>query len=190
MTTVIKNGNESKGENANVEFNANAVAKEMSQIDNRQAQRREEEERIQAENQRQRQKEEEEIRNNGRLQLLQLQTEGKRFFKPIEDFPYLIAFDRAAATKVKGVPNEKFTNTFTNKDGTVVQRHPIEWIHKIRHENGIEQTWTITNKECATSIVMRIIEGFSVLRITKRVPKKATGDPDKNKTYYDVVGVR
>ena len=89
---------------------------------------------------------EDQIRNNGRLQLLDLQTEGKKYFKPVEEFPYLITFDRAVATKVKGVPNEKFTNTYKNKDGMVVEKHPIEWIHEIRHENGIEQIWPITNK--------------------------------------------
>jgi hypothetical protein len=121
--------------------------------------------------------------------LLDLQTEGKRYFKPVEGFPYLITFDRALATQVKGVPNEKFTNTYKNKDGSIVQRHPIQWVHEIRHENGIEQIWPISNKELATSIVMWVIKGFSVLRITKHVPKKSDGQADKNKTYYDVEGV-
>jgi hypothetical protein len=148
-----------------------------------------EEPEVQEQEQEQQELTEDQIRNNGRLQLLDLQTEGKKYFKPVEGFPYLITFDRALATQVKGVPNEKFTNTYKNKDGSIVQRHPIQWVHEIRHENGVEQIWPISNKELATTIVMKVIEGFSVLRITKHVPKKSDGQADKNKTYYEIEGV-
>ncbi|CAN5306122.1 hypothetical protein BH18THE2_BH18THE2_09150 [soil metagenome] len=129
---------------------------------------------------------EEKIIQNARIALIQLETEGKKYFKPQDGITYRLTFDRAAAVNVRGQPSEKLKREIKDKkSGEVINEVPVlEWVYEVTHISGNVQTWSITSKKLAAKILNQLINGKSVLDITKR----KTG-PQSTDVEYDVVGV-
>lgn len=85
---------------------------------------------------------EEELREKGRIALIQIETEGKKYFKPKEDLTYRLTFDRAAALNVRGQPSSKLTREITDKKdcSKVIAEVPVmEWVYEITHISGNKQ---------------------------------------------------
>jgi hypothetical protein len=131
---------------------------------------------------------EEELRERGRIALIQLETEGKRYFKPQEDIIYTLTFDRAQALSVRGVPSDTLTRDVKDRNDPnkiVGTKAVLEWIHEVTHITGNKQLWSITSKKLATKILKELMNGKSVLDVTKI----KTG-PKKTDVEYTVVGIR
>ena len=80
-------------ENASVDFNTDATEKEYQQETTSASE-------IESE---------EQLLEKGRIARIQLETEGKRYFKPMEESWYKLKFNRAAAMNVRGKPSAKLT---------------------------------------------------------------------------------
>lgn len=120
--------------------------------------------------------------------MIQLETEGKRYFKPQDDVTYRLTFDRAAAMNVRGQPSEKLKKKITDRNDPkkIIREEPaLEWVHEITHISGNRQVWSVTSKKLATKILKQLIDGKSVLDITK----VRTG-AEKTDVEYTVVGIR
>ena len=88
MTTVIKKENEKQEQ------------EELNQEEAEELQRQYYEEQEQAEAQQQ-EESEEQIIENGRIALVQLETEGKKFFKPQDGVTYRLTFNKSSRRKRK-----------------------------------------------------------------------------------------
>jgi hypothetical protein len=130
---------------------------------------------------------EEQLIEKGRIALIQLETEGKKYFKPQNDVTYRLAFDRAAALNVRGKPSEKLTRKIADRNDPkkiVGEVSVLEWVYEITHISGNKQLWSVTSKKLAAKILKQLISGKSVLDITKT--RTGTQDTD---VEYNVVGV-
>jgi hypothetical protein len=130
---------------------------------------------------------EEQLIEKGRIALIQLETEGKKYFKPQNDVTYRLTFDRAAALNVRGKPSEKLTRKIAdmNDPKKIVGEVPVlEWVYEIAHISGNKQLWSVTSKKLAAKILKQLISGKSVLDVTKT--RTGTQDTD---VEYNVVGV-
>ena len=47
------------------------------------------------------QEHEEELKEKGRIGLIEVETQGKKYFKPNEDFTYRLTFDREGSSQCK-----------------------------------------------------------------------------------------
>jgi hypothetical protein len=130
---------------------------------------------------------EEQLIEKGRIALIQLETEGKKYFKPQNEVTYRLAFDRAAALNVRGKPSEKLTRKIADRndpkkiDGEVPV---LEWAYEITHISGNKQLWSVTSKKLAAKILKQLIGGKNILDVTKT----RTGSQDTD-VEYNVVGV-
>jgi hypothetical protein len=131
---------------------------------------------------------EEELRERGRIALIQLETEGKRYFKPQEDVTYRLTFDRVQALNVRGVPSDRLTRDVKDRNdpSKIVGTKPVlEWVYEIQHITGNKQLWNVTSKKLATKILKQLIDGKSVLDVTRT--KTGTKKED---IEYTVVGIQ
>ena len=130
---------------------------------------------------------EEELKEQGQIGLIEVETQGKKYFKPNQDFTYRLTFDRKAALNVRAQPSTKLTRKIADRnDPKIVGEQPVlEWVHEITHISGNKQLWSITSKKLAAKILNQLINAKSVLDITKR----KTG-PGAMEVEYDVIGVR
>jgi hypothetical protein len=122
-----------------------------------------------------------------RIALIQLETEGKKFFKPVDSVTYRLTFDRAAAVNVRGQPSTKLKRQVKDRNDPqkILGEVPVlEWQYQIEHISGNLQTWSVTSKKLAAKILNQLINGKSVLDITKT----KTG-PQSTDVEYTVVGV-
>jgi hypothetical protein len=134
------------------------------------------------------QQQEADLKEKGRIALIQLETEGKRYFKPQNDVTYRLAFDRAAALEVKGRPSEKLTRKIPDRNdpNKIVGEQPVlEWVYEITHISGNKQLWSITSKKLGAKILKQLIDGKSEIDFTKT----RTG-PNPTDVEYTVIGVR
>jgi hypothetical protein len=130
---------------------------------------------------------EEQLIEKGRIALIQLETEGKKYFKPQNEVTYRLAFDRAAALNVRGQPSVKLTRKIADRNdpNKIVGEVPVlEWVYEITHISGNKQLWSVTSKKLAAKILKQLISGKSVLDVTKT--RTGTQDTD---VEYNVVGV-
>jgi hypothetical protein len=130
---------------------------------------------------------EEQLIEKGRIALIQLETEGKKYFKPQNDVTYRLTFDRAAALDVRGKPSEKLTRKIADRNDPkkIVGEVPVlEWVYEITHISGNKQLWSVTSKKLAAKILKQLIGGKSVLDVTKT--RTGTQDTD---VEYNVIGV-
>jgi hypothetical protein len=130
---------------------------------------------------------EEQLIEKGRIALIQLETEGKKFFKPQNEVTYRLTFDRAAALNVRGQPSAKLTRKISDRNDPqkIVGEVPvIEWVYEITHISGNKQVWSVTSKKLAAKILKQLISGKSVLDVTKI--RTGTQDTD---VEYNVVGI-
>jgi hypothetical protein len=130
---------------------------------------------------------EEQLVEKGRIALIQIETEGKKFFKPQNEVTYRLTFDRAAALNVRGQPSSKLTRKIADRNdpNKIVGEVPvIEWVYEITHISGNKQVWSVTSKKLAAKILKQLINGKSVLDVTKT--RTGTQDTD---VEYNVVGV-
>jgi hypothetical protein len=174
MTEVIKNEKQEEDRQA-----------ELSQEEAEELQRQYYEEQEQAAQQQE--ESEEQIIENGRIALIQLETEGKKFFKPVDSVTYRLTFDRAAAVNVRGQPSTKLKRQVKDRNDPqkILGEIPVlEWQYQIEHISGNVQTWSVTSKKLAAKILNQLINGKSVLDITKT----KTG-PQSTDVEYTVVGV-
>ena len=131
---------------------------------------------------------EEELAEQGRIGLIEVETQGKKYFKPNENFTYRLAFDRPQALKVRARPSTKLTRKIADRNdpNKIVGEEPVsEWVHEITHISGNKQVWSITSKKLATKIFKVLIGGNSVIDFTKSKTGNATTD-----VAYTVIGVR
>lgn len=131
---------------------------------------------------------EEELRERGRIALIQLETEGKRYFKPQEGVTYRLTFDRVQALNVRGVPSDRLTRDVKDRNdpSKIIGTKPVlEWVYEIQHITGNKQLWSVTSKKLATKILKQLIDGKSVLDVTKI----KTGSK-KTDIEYTVVGIQ
>ena len=138
--------------------------------------------------QQQQQEQEEELKEKGRVALIQLETEGKRYFKAKDDVTYRLAFDRAPALAVRGQPSEKLTRKIPDRNdpNKIVGEQPVsEWVYEITHISGNKQLWSVTSKKLGAKILKQLIDGKSVIDFTKT----RTG-PNPTDVEYTVIGVR
>jgi hypothetical protein len=130
---------------------------------------------------------EEELKEQGRVALIQLETEGKRYFKPQEDVTYRLTFDRVQALNVRGIPSDRLTRDVKDRNdpGKIIGTKPVlEWVYEIQHITGNKQLWSVTSKKLATKILKQLIDGKSILDVTRI----KTG-PKKTDIEYTVVGI-
>jgi hypothetical protein len=122
----------------------------------------------------------------GRAALIEMEVEGKKFFKPKNDTTYHLIFNRSEALNVRGRPNEKFKREIKDKKtGQVIGEVPVtEWTFNITHVSGHSQVWNITSKNLSTAIMKELLKGFSVIEFTKQ----KTGELD-TQVSYSVKGV-
>jgi hypothetical protein len=131
---------------------------------------------------------EEELKEKGRIGLIEVETQGKKYFKPNEDFMYRLAFDRRAALEVRAKPSTKLTKKIPDRNdpSKIIGEQPVmEWIWEITHISGNTQLWSITSKKLATKIIKQLIDGKSVIDFMK----SRTG-PNPTDVEYTVIGVR
>src|SRR5215211_7109543 len=79
---------------------------------------------------------EEQLIEKGRIALIQIETEGKKYFKPKDGFTYRLTFDRAAALNVRGQPSTKLTRKIADRNDPkkIIGEVPVlEWIYEITH---------------------------------------------------------
>jgi hypothetical protein len=130
---------------------------------------------------------EEQLMEKGRIALVQIETEGKKYFKPRDGVKYRLEFDRATSLNVRGQPSNKLTRKISDRNDPkkIVGEVPVmEWVYQIKHISGNEQTWSITSKRLAAKILNELINGKSVIEFMKA--KTGTKDTD---VEYSVVGV-
>jgi hypothetical protein len=65
------------------------------------------------------------------------------------------------------------------------ERPVLEWVYEITHISGNKQLWSVTSKKLATKILKQLIDGKSVLDITKI----KTG-AEKTDVEYTVIGIQ
>jgi hypothetical protein len=138
--------------------------------------------------QQQQEQQETDLKENGRIALIQLETEGKRYFKPKDDITYRLVFDRAAALEVRGRPSEKLTRKIPDRNdpNKIVGEQPVlEWVYEITHISGNKQLWSVTSKKLGAKILKQLIDGKSEIDFTKT----RTG-PNPTDVEYTVIGVR
>lgn len=131
---------------------------------------------------------EEELREKGRIALIQVETEGKKYFKPQDNITYRVAFDRQAALDVRGQPSAKLTRKIADRNDPqkIIGEMPVlEWVYEITHISGNKQIWSITSKKLAAKILNQLINGKSVLDVTKTRTGSQITDVE-----YTVVGVQ
>jgi hypothetical protein len=133
------------------------------------------------------QKEEEELRWNARVAQNEIETQGKKYFKPRLDAWYRLTFDRKLVVGVRAQPSAKLEREIKDKnDATKIVKVPaLEWVHEITHISGNKQIWSITSKNLVEKILEQVTEGKSVIDIRKRKTGQKNTDVE-----YDVVGVR
>lgn len=168
ITSQEQNEIENSG-NASVDFNTDATAKEHQQ---------ETASEIESE---------EQLLEKGRIARIQLETEGKRYFKPMEESWYKLKFNRAAAMNVKGKPSAKLTKKIPDRNdpNKIIGEVPVlEWIYEIEHISGNTQTWSITSRNLATKLLDEWMKGKSIIDFRKRRIGAA-----QTQVEYDVVGV-
>jgi hypothetical protein len=139
------------------------------------------------ENQQEQNPTEEELREKGRIALIQVETEGKKYFKPQDGVTYRVAFDRATALDVRGQPSAKLTRKILDRSDPqkIIDEVPVlEWAYEITHISGNKQIWSITSKKLAAKILNQLINGKSVLDVTKNRTGSQITDVE-----YTVVGV-
>jgi len=137
--------------------------------------------------QQQQEQQEADLKEKGRIALIQLETEGKRYFKPQNDVTYRLAFDRAAALEVRGRPSEKLTRKIPDRNdpNKIVGEQPVlEWVYEITHISGNKQLWSVTSKKLGAKILKQLIGGKSEIDFTKT----RTG-PNPTDVEYTVIGV-
>jgi len=89
---------------------------------------------------------------------------------------------------VRAQPSTKLTRKIADRNDPskiVGEQSVLEWVHEITHISGNKQLWSITSKKLSAKILNQLINGKSVLDITKR----KTG-PGAMEVEYDIVGVR
>ena len=131
---------------------------------------------------------EEELKEKGRIGLIEVETQGKKYFKPNEDFMYRLTFDRKAALEVRAKPSAKLTRKIPDRNdpSKIIGEEPVmEWVFEITHISGNTQQWSITSKKLATKIIKQLIDGKSVIDFMKT----RTG-PNPTDVEYTVIGVR
>jgi hypothetical protein len=141
-----------------------------------------------ANNQPQQQEQEEDLKEKGRIALMQLETEGKRYFKPKDDVTYRLAFDRAAALEVRGQPSAMLTRKISDRNdpNKIIGEQPVlEWIYEITQISGNRQLWSVTSKKLGAKILKQLIDGKTVIDFTKT----RTG-PNPTDVEYTIIGVR
>ena len=172
MTSQIKEQNElENSENASVDFNTDATAKEYQQETASASE-------IESE---------EQLLEKGRIARIQLETEGKRYFKPMEESWYKLKFNRAPAMNVRGKPSAKLTRKIPDRNdpNKIIGEVPVlEWIYEIEHISGNSQTWSITSRNLATKLLDEWMKGKSIIDFRKRRIGAA-----QTQVEYDVVGV-
>ena len=132
--------------------------------------------------------EEEELREKGRIALIQVETEGKKYFKPQDGVTYRVTFDRKAALDVRGQQSAKLTRKIPDRNDPmkIIGEVPVlEWVYEITHISGNKQMWSITSKKLAAKILNQLINGKSVLDVTKNRTGSQITDVE-----YTVVGVQ
>jgi hypothetical protein len=120
--------------------------------------------------------------------LNQIETDGKKYFKPQDGITYRVAFDRAAALDVRGQPSAKLTRKIADRNDPqkIIGEKPVsEWVYEITHISGNKQIWSITSKKLAAKILNQLINEKSVVDVTKT----RTG-PQITDVEYTVVGVQ
>jgi hypothetical protein len=131
---------------------------------------------------------EEELKEKGRIGLIEVETQGKKYFKPNEDFMYRLTFDRKAALEVRAKPSAKLTRKIPDRNdpSKIIGEQPVmEWGFEITHISGNTQLWSITSKKLATKIIKQLIDGKSEIDFMKT----RTG-PNPTDVEYTVIGVR
>ena len=131
---------------------------------------------------------EEELKEKGRIGLIEVETQGKKYFKPNEDFMYRLTFDRKAVLEVRAKPSTKLTRKIPDRNdpSKIIGEQPVmEWGFEITHISGNTQLWSITSKKLATKIIKQLIDGKSVIDFMKT----RTG-PNPTDVEYTVIGVR
>lgn len=125
---------------------------------------------------------EEELLEQGRAALIEMEVEGKKFFKPKNDTTYRLRFNRAEALNVRGRPNEKFKREVKDKKtGQVIGEAPVtEWTFNVIHVSGHTQTWNITSRNLATKLMQEFLKGWSVIDFRR----EKTGELDTQVNYY------
>jgi hypothetical protein len=137
--------------------------------------------------QQQQEQQEADLKEKGRIALIQLETEGKKYFKPKDDVTYRLAFDRAAALEVRGRPSEKLTRKIPDRNDPnkiIGEQMVLEWVYEIRHISGNTQLWSVTSKKLGAKILKQLIDGRSEIDFTKT----RTG-PNPTDVEYTVIGV-
>jgi hypothetical protein len=171
--------------NADVKANTNVSKTKLKGQMRESDVRQQEEERERLEQERQREEEENQL--NARLQLLELETAGKQYFKPSYGNKYILTFNRRNAFLVRGTPSTQLTRKVQDKnDKNITHEVPVmEYVHEVTHENGDAQTWSITSKGLQGLIIMELQKGFSTIEFMKE--KTGTKPTD---VKYHVKGVR